>query len=247
VARTLDAREIIATAERLERRVSERFPRANLARLAGELTQVTRKAEARTEWIRRPIVALRVAVGAVIAAGLALIAIALQGVSIRVGGIFLGELAQGIEAMLSTTAFLGAAAFFLVTIETRVKRRRALRAIRELRVMAHVVDMHQLTKDPKSPHMVGRDTASSPTPMSPYELYRYLDYCSEMLALLSKVAQLYVDDLDDRTVIDYVDGLERLVYGLSDKLWRKMTMVDASVARQAADAPPPQAPAGMLA
>lgn len=233
MARTLDSREIITTAERLERRAQERFPAANLARLASELAQITRKAEARTQWIRKPIVALRVGVGVILAAGVTLVCVALQGVSIRVGGILLGELAQGVEAIFSITAFLGAAVFFLATIEIRVKRQRALRAIRELRVMAHIVDMHQLTKDPKSPHLGGHlggpDTASSPIPMSPYELYRYLDYCSEMLALLSKVAQLYVDDLDDRTVIDYVDGLERLVCGLSDKLWRKMAMVDKMV------------------
>ena len=44
---------------------------------------------------------------------------------------------------------VGAGVFFLMTLETRVKRRRALEAIRELRAIAHIVDMHQLTKDPE--------------------------------------------------------------------------------------------------
>ena len=39
-------------------------------------------------------------------------------------------------------------AIFLVTLEVRLKRRRALAAIHELRAMAHIIDMHQLTKDP---------------------------------------------------------------------------------------------------
>ena len=44
---------------------------------------------------------------------------------------------------------IGAAIFFLVTLETRVKRRRALAALHELRAIAHIIDMHQLTKDPE--------------------------------------------------------------------------------------------------
>jgi hypothetical protein len=54
-----------------------------------------------------------------------------------------------------------------------------------------------------------------------------------MLALLSKIGQLYVNDLDDRVALDYVDGLERLVQGLSDKIWRKMSMVDRMIAASA--------------
>ena len=43
----------------------------------------------------------------------------------------------------------GIAAFFFLTLETRLKRQRALKAIRELRSLAHIIDMHQLTKDPE--------------------------------------------------------------------------------------------------
>jgi hypothetical protein len=43
---------------------------------------------------------------------------------------------------------LGAAIWFFVSIETRFKRGRVLRALHELRTLAHLVDVHQLTKDP---------------------------------------------------------------------------------------------------
>jgi hypothetical protein len=38
---------------------------------------------------------------------------------------------------------VGAGIFFMVTLETRIKRRRALAALRELRAVAHIIDMHQ--------------------------------------------------------------------------------------------------------
>jgi hypothetical protein len=50
-----------------------------------------------------------------------------------------------------------------MTIETRVKRRRALRAIHELRSIAHVIDMHQLTKDPEWVLARGKETGLVPT------------------------------------------------------------------------------------
>jgi len=60
----------------------------------------------------------------------------------------IAELVQATDASISTLAFLGAAIFFLLTVENRLKRRRALATLHQLRSVAHVVDMHQLTKDP---------------------------------------------------------------------------------------------------
>ena len=237
MARALDPHQILETTQRLQRRVVERFPTANLALFAGELVDVARKAELRTEWIRRPLLLLRIGVGVVIVLALVVLGFAVHEVPFALGGVQVCEMVQSVEAAISSLAFMSAVGFFLVTAESRVKRVRAVRAIRELRVMAHLVDMHQLVKDPKDPRLTGVDTASSPQQMSPYEMYRYLDYCSEMLALLSKIAQLYVNDLDDKVALDYVDGLERLVQGLADKIWRKMAMIDRVIAGSAEDEP----------
>ena len=56
----------------------------------------------------------------------------------------------------------GAAIWFLLTAETRLKRRRTLLALYRLRSFAHVIDMHQLTKDPTA--VLGKlpPTAASP-------------------------------------------------------------------------------------
>ncbi len=105
--------------------------------------------------------------------------------------------------------------FFLITLEVRVKRRRALKAIHELRSLAHIIDMHQLTKDPHVLLGQGPQTANSPMrTLTPYQLARYLDYCSEMLSLIGKLAALYVQRFDDQVALAAVDGIEDLTNGL---------------------------------
>src|SRR4029078_4760590 len=116
---------------------------------------------------------------------------------------------------------------FLVTWETRIKRARALRAIHELRAMAHIVDMHQLTKDPERAFNIGSDTASSPKRvLSPFELSRYLGYCTETLSLISKIAALYVQGFQDSVVLDALDDMEDLTMGIARKIWQKIALID---------------------
>ena len=58
--------------------------------------------------------------------------------------------------------------------------------------------MHQLTKDPSAVVSVAGKTASSPArTLSRFEVTRYLDYCSEMLSLTSKVAVLFAQGFPD--------------------------------------------------
>jgi len=124
---------------------------------------------------------------------------------------------------------MGAAIFFLVTIENRVKRSRALAALHELRSIAHVIDMHQLTKDPKVPGVAVVDTPSSPTrTFDDYQLTRYLDYCSEMLSLLGKIAAVYAQTSADREVTSAVNEVEVLTTGLSRKIWDKIQAIHVS-------------------
>jgi hypothetical protein len=116
----------------------------------------------------------------------------------------------------------GAGVFFLITVDGRLKRRRGLRALHELRAIAHIIDMHQLTVDPEHLLSGSRATPSSPRrEMSAAELGRYLGYCSEMLALTGKVATLYVAEFDDPVVLDAVTEVENLTTGLSRRVRQK--------------------------
>lgn len=221
---------MIETAEALRRRIVERFPESSLTGVAEELCSVARGAEATSAEIARPNWPLRLGVAAVIA----VIAVALVGgidVARRQAEMTWGitDLAELVEAAINDVLLIGAAVWFLVSAEARIKRRRALRAIHELRSLAHIIDMHQLTKDPERLLAGGADTASSPSRrMTPFELGRYLDYCSEMLSVIGKVAALYARHFDDGPALEAVDEIEDLTTGLSRKIWQKMMILNAS-------------------
>jgi hypothetical protein len=227
VYRRLDPNEIVTTAQKLRNRIHERFPQRNLRAVADELLDVARSTAQRAQDIGKPYLFLRVAIVLFTALILALIVGMALSLNLRGGVSTFMEFVQVLESGVNDLIFLGVAIFFLFTYETRLKRERALAAIHELRALAHVVDMHQLTKDPERLILRGADTASSPErSMSRFELSRYLDYCSELLAVLSKLAALYVQDFRDAVVLDAVDSVEDLTNGLARKIWQKLMILD---------------------
>lgn len=215
---------IVATLEQLNRRIEERFPEASLGRVNAELLTLARGAKENSEHIARPWRWVRVVEWALIVAlvtGNVLIVthFRLEGVAFD-----LPMLIQLLESAVNLVVLLGAAILFVAGVERRMKRARSLAAIHELRSIAHIIDMHQLTKDPERP--LGRQsTPSSPAVnMTAYELRRYLDYCSEMLSLAGKVSALYVQSFSDPVVLSAVNDLESLTTGLSSKIWHKMAV-----------------------
>jgi hypothetical protein len=221
---------IIETAARLEQRIGERFPGSGLSRVAGELTRLGEQTERIAQRLRRPIWPLRVATFAgVLALVLFALMLASQFVGASAGGgpESLSELLQGVEAGINEVVFLSLAVFFLISLEQRVKRRGALRALHRLRSIVHIVDMHQLTKDPAHVLAGGPDTASSPQrTLTGFELARYLDYCSELLSIASKLAALHVQYVNDPVVLDAVNDIETLAASLSNKIWQKIMILD---------------------
>ena len=137
-----------------------------------------------------------------------------------------GGMAQGLQATVNLAMLAFAAIWFLITAEQRLKRSRILKHLDELRAFAHVIDMHQLTKDP-TVILAGVDrTASSPERrMTDFQLSRYLDYCAEMLALIAKLAALYASQSHDAAVIDAVNEIETLTSNLGRKIWQKIMIL----------------------
>jgi len=237
--RRLDPSKIVETVEALQGRVESRFPGSGLSKIVAELKKVAAETVSRTDWIQKPQIALRCGVAALSAGTAALMAVLLMHIRQFQFDDFTNSI-QALDASISSVVFIGAAILFLVSWENRIKRDRALSAIHELRAMAHIVDMHQLTKDPETYSGRGRQDASPPRrPMTSFELNRYLDYCSESLALLSKIAALYVQEFQDPIVLDAVDDVEDLTSGLSRKIWQKITILEnfdrAAAARQDAE------------
>ncbi len=231
--RTLDPDKIVGQLGQLERRISERFPSAGLARVCAELTAVAGESRQRIAQIERRNWLLRGGVLAVLGACVVLlwkVGLLIDFSKTTADNIY--SVLQGIEATMNILVLMGAAVLSLVTVEVRVKRRRALDAIHELRSIVHVIDMHQLTKDPGSIVGGGVDaTPSSPKrTLSPLLLARYLDYCSEMLSLAAKVAALYGQSLPDAVVTSAANDLEQMTANLSTKIWQKINIVQRMIA-----------------
>jgi hypothetical protein len=232
--RTLDPEKIVATLDQLVARISERFPGAGLVRVCAELKLVAAESRSRTDQLAKPNLTLRSLSGLVILAGIAALTYVARQINVQSATTELFGMLQGIEATVNLLIVVGAAVLFLSTLEDRAKRTSALADLYQLRSIVHVIDMHQLTKDPGAALHPADDTASSPRRIrNAQELVRYLDYCSEMLSLSSKVAALYAQSTTDAQVIDAVNELERLTTNLSQKIWQKINIVERSRPAQA--------------
>lgn len=238
--RSLDPDAILATAERLERRIADRFPDRGLTKVAAEVVALARETRAEVSALAPPIWPLRIAVALVVAVGAAVFLWVGSIVPLhQVGRETIGSV-EGIEAAINTVLLAGLGLVALVGLEARVKRRRVARGLHRLRSVIHVIDMHQLTKDP-----VGLDPDFRPTEHSPRRdldrvaLSRYLDYCSELLAITGKLAALYAQAVPDEGVADAVNDIELLGASLSRKIWQKITLIDQAGPGRKARKPAP--------
>ncbi len=222
----LDSDKIVETVHTLHRRMKERFPQAGLVSVCEKLLDIARQARVRSAEIDRPMIWVRVLSGGVILLLLAGFGWTISAAKMGGEPLTITEFVQVLEAGLNDLVLIGATIFFLMTIEIRVKRGRALKAIHELRAIAHIIDMHQLTKDPERLLRKGTDTQSSPKrTMTEFELSRYLDYCAEMLAMVSKVAALYVQGFEDAVAVAAVNDVEDMTSGMARKIWQKLMIL----------------------
>jgi hypothetical protein len=220
---------ILATVQRLEIRIRERFPDSGLLKVCIEFRNLAEELQGLAQRLGPPIWPVRVVafVAAFLLLGLVMWAFGQLVSHFTFNSEGIHDLLQSTESAINELIFLGLALFFLTSLETRLKRRSALRALHRLRSIAHVVDMHQLTKDPA--HVLGKisETEASPArTLTRQELTRYLDYSSEMLALNAKIAALFAQNIDDPVVLNAVNDLEQLAQGLSGKIWQKIMILD---------------------
>jgi hypothetical protein len=232
----LRAAKVVETLEQLHARIGERFPDAGLTRVAEELVNVAKETSSRARRVAEPFILLRAVVGAVIAATVAagvwvVMHSPLQNLTLSPD---VAGLAQGLNAVVNLLVIAAGSTWFLMSLEQRLKRRRALKDLHELRSFAHVVDMHQLTKDPTVVLSKAPRTSSSPVrEMTQFQLTRYLEYCAEMLALIGKLAALYSEYTRDAEIVGAVNDVENLSTDLGRKIWQKITILSDLVENQA--------------
>ncbi len=227
----LRAEPVLATARRLQERIGARFPDRGLCRVAGELVKLIEEVEASpvTSHRRLQLVRIwsRVVMVAVVLATASLIALAIKD-SVMDGPDRSVEWLPLVESGINDLVFAAIAVWFLWSVPERLRRQAALSLLFRTRSLAHIVDMHQLTKDPERLRNSFRPTGKSAEPirLTQDELEHYLDYCSELLSLVAKAAALCAEESQDAVVLDTVSTVETLTVGMSREIWQKISILN---------------------
>ena len=224
----LEAPAVRETVRELLDRVSARFPERGLRAVCQDLLYLVEEVESgssRTQQrIRTARLLSRIAMAAILAGTAFILGFAVKDAVQEFDKAL--DLLPFVETAINDVVFAGIAVFFLWSFPERIQRGQLLNLLHQLRSTAHIIDMHQLTKDPEQlrPTYVATK-ASKPLGMTRDEMERYLDYCSEMLSLVGKTAALCAEESRDTVVLETVSTIESLTVGLSRKIWQKISML----------------------
>lgn len=226
----LDPTPVLETVHQLRERIRSRFPDRDLGGVCDDLAGLvvsirdsTPATQARVRRARRisRVLAVVIVVGTMIALGLAVrSAVEDQVVSSGLDWLPL------IETAINDLVFAAIAVFFLYSLPERLQRGELLDLLHRLRSLAHIIDMHQLTKDPERLRPDFRPTGvGKPLDLDRDQMERYLDYCSEMLSLVGKTAALCAEESRDSVVLETVGTIETLTTSMSGKIWQKISVL----------------------
>ncbi|MGO4596073.1 hypothetical protein [Terrabacter sp. 2RAF25] len=241
----LDGSEVRAVITYLGERIDTYLPRHPGLRAATvELGKVVDGLQERRRSAPRQRAALvlvsRVLIGVLAAVSLVAVVIAVRDAVGRAGKLAAFEWLPVLESLINDLVFAGIAIWFLLSLADRVVRNDLIRRLHRLRSLAHIIDMHQMSKDPAP--VLGRAAAPgsreaedaqdaqdsarlSPRTMSARDYGLYLEYCSELLSLTSKAAALCAEESTDALVLDTVSEIENLTTGMSRKIWQKISLL----------------------
>jgi len=235
----LEAEPVLETVRRLEERIAARFPERGLRRVAAELVALTADVGRDAAGIqgRVRIVRMLSRLGAALVLAATVVAVVLaantavdEGAGDGLDWLFL------VESSINDLAYAAIALYFLYSVPERVQRGHTLELLHRLRSLAHIIDMHQLTKDPERLNPGFQQTAVSPDPgLDRAQMEHYLDYCSELLSLVGKTAALCAEESRDSIVLETVSRIEELTTGMSRKIWQKISLLPREGARPVMD------------
>jgi len=236
----LEGPAVKQTVVELYERIEARFPKRGLLGVCGDLVKLVDQVQSGSSQVQTRIRVARLASRVVMVLVLAGTAFALFMAArdvVRHGLETFVDLLPLVETAINDIVFAGIAVFFLWSFPERVQRGQLLKLLHQLRSTAHVIDMHQLTKDPEQLKPSFTPTAkSTKLDLDRDQMERYLDYCSEMLSLVGKTAALCAEESRDNLVLETVSTIENLTVGLSRKIWQKISNL-----------PPGEAPEGAAA
>ena len=226
----LEAEYVADTVGRLEARIRARFPDRRLGNVAAELQSTVREvadgfdaSKARRRQVR---LFSRIASAGVLVVAAVAVAFALRDAFTREAANSLVWVPLA-ESLINDFVFTAIAVFFLWAMPERLERRTLLDLLHRLRSLAHVVDMHQLDKDPEQARVGYHPTSMSPQRriMDSEELHHYFDYCSELVSLTAKTAALCAERTSDAVVLHTVSEIETLTAQMSQKIWQKISLL----------------------
>jgi hypothetical protein len=225
----LAAGHVGATVAHLERRIHARFGERGLTKAVRDLGQlvvlVQIEAGQSHARLRRTTLAARATSITIIAATAFALVLSLRAAVIE-GLERNADWVGFVESAINDLVFAAIAVLFLWAMPERLERRALLRLLHRLRSLAHVIDMHQLSKDPEQVSPTYVPTAESVRHgLDADQLYHYLDYCSEMLSLTAKTAALCGEHTSDGVVLETISTIETLTTELSNKIWQKISLL----------------------
>jgi hypothetical protein len=207
---------IVETAENLARRVSTKFPDSNLAGLSVELAGIARATDQRAHRVRMPIYLIRVACGLVVLLALSGLVLLVRHIHTRWEFNTIADVFESADAGVNILIVFAGGLWFLITIEARFKRKRALAYMGELLEFIRLIDVTQLYFTPEL-YVSG----GLPGGTTPRFDYTYLLFCTEMLAVIGCLAPLYTRDNLDETVWRAASDVESLANSIEDRLLSK--------------------------
>jgi len=229
VSDRLDAPTVIATIDQLGGRIRARFADRGLPKAAAELRSAATEVTELGVHLRGRLRVLRWtarAASVLVALGMALVLVVAARDADLSGSVRSVDWVALVESTIQTLVFGGLTLLFLNALPDRLERRHLLRRLHRLRSLAHVIDMHQLTKDPERLRSDFEPTdATVAVDLTRAEMQHYLGYCSELLALVGKVAALCAEDSQDGLILKTVSDIENLTNGMSRKIWQKISLL----------------------
>jgi hypothetical protein len=226
--RRIDGAKVTDMTEKLSARINERFPQSGLADVARQTATISADTITQAARLSAPRRWLRLAT----VVGCLIVVVATTAVAVNVARRANADGTTGvvwiqvIESAVNDVIFVALAIAFLTRVESRLKRSEALRSIRTLRSLAHVIDLHQLSKDPLRFHQraLPPTQSSEPLELTQVELERYLQYCVELLSIVGVLAAVHAQELSDPVVVNATGDIEALTLSLSEKIWSKISV-----------------------
>ncbi|GGM12700.1 hypothetical protein ACFQBY_06725 [Promicromonospora citrea] len=231
--RTLEKLEpvpVIETAHRLRDRIGARFPDRGIHRVAQELAALTEQVADTSADSRRRSRLVRGGSHGLITL---VVLVAVVAFGFAVDSAFTEAPDNGldwlplIESAVNDLVFVAVAVVVLHSLPQRVQRSDLLTKLHRLRSLAHIIDMHQLTKEPESLRDAFAGSLDDhDVDLTPEQVEYYLEYCTELLSIVGKAAALCAEESQDDIVLNTVSTIETLTMGMSRKVWQKISVLN---------------------